>query len=198
MKRWPLLAGFLLFVALCVSLAYWALQLLKPAPRAVTAPPPASAPPLDLQAAAGLFGGRASVVVASNYQLKGVVAAGDDHDSVAILSANGKPAQSLRQGAEIAPGTVVKEVHRSYVVVSEGGVPKRVELPETAPKSPPFVNPAAPVRPHPPAASLAPTQSGIRYGAAAAVTQPAAPTPAPPPQQPAGQAVPGHPAPPGH
>jgi len=178
-----------------VSLAYWALQLFKPAPRAVTAPPPASAPPLDLQAAAGLFGGRASVVVASNYQLKGVVAAGDNHDSVAILSANGKPAQSLRQGAEIAPGTVVKEVHRSYVVVSEGGVPKRVELPETAPKSPPFVNPAAPVRPNPPATPLVPTQPGIRYGAAAAAVQP---VPAPAPAQPHAGAVPGHPAPPGH
>ncbi|MGB7480763.1 MAG: type II secretion system protein N, partial [Burkholderiaceae bacterium] len=140
------------------------------------------------QAAAGLFGGRAATVVASNYQLKGVVAAADGSDSVAILSANGKPAQSVRQGAEIAPGAVVKEVHRGYVVVSEGGVPKRVELPETAPKSAALTNPVAPARPNPPGQPtqpLVPTQSGISYGAATPIQQIPAQPPAQPPAAPA-------------
>lgn len=134
MKRLPELASFVLFIALCVSLAFWTMQLFKPPARAVTAPPPA-ATEVDLQAAAGLFGGRSTVAAASNFQLKGVVAAEDGGDSVAILSANGKPAQAVRQGAEIVPGTVVKEVHKRYVLVSEGGVPKRVDLPEKAPSS---------------------------------------------------------------
>lgn len=153
MSRLPLFASFVLFVALCVSLTYWALQLFKPAARAVAAPPPVAAE-VDLQAAAGLFGGRAAVAAASNFQLKGVVAALDGNDGVAILSANGKPAQSVRQGAEIVPGAVVKEVHRGYVVISEGGLQKRVELPQTAAKSAALASPsgsAAPAfRPNPP------------------------------------------------
>ncbi len=134
MKRLPGLASFVLFIALCVSLAFWAMQLFKPAARAVTAPP-AAPTEVDLQAAAGLFGGRSTVAAASNFQLKGVVAAEDGGDSVAILSANGKPAQAVRQGAEIVPGTVVKEVHKRYVLVSDGGVPKRVDLPEKSSSS---------------------------------------------------------------
>lgn len=163
MKRLPGLASFVLFIALCVSLAFWAMQLFKPAARAVTAPPPVSSE-VDLQAAAGLFGGRSTVAAASNFQLKGVVAADDGRDSVAILSANGKPAQAVRQGAEIVPGAVVKEVHRRYVLVSDGGVPKRVELPESAPPST-LANPIGsnpppvPVRPNPPSSQPFPAVS---------------------------------------
>lgn len=173
MKRLPVLASFLLFLGLCVSLAFWAMQLFKPAPRAVMAPPSAPAT-VDPRAAAGLFGGQSTVAAASNFQLKGVVAAHDGHDSVAILSANGKPAQAVRQGAEIVPGVVVKEVHRRYVLVSDGGVQKRVELPESAPPSAPLPNPlgAVPTRPNPTGPS---PQVGVTLGPAA----PAQPPPAP-------------------
>lgn len=177
MKRLPVLASFILFIALCVSLAFWAMQLFKPAPRAVTAPPPAAPATVDLSAAASLFGGRSMTAAASNFQLKGVVAANDGRDSVAILSANGKPAQAVRQGAEIVPGAVVKEVHKGYVLLSDGGVPTRVELPETAPKSAATVNPAGPAgagqppatRPNPP--SSQPPQAGITYGPATPIQQ---------------------------
>jgi general secretion pathway protein C len=132
MKRWPLVASFILFIVLCASAAYWAMQLFKPPLRAVAAPPPSVQPAPQLDAAAGLFGGRTNVAVASNYQLKGVVVSGNESDSVAILATDGKPAQSVRINAEIMPGVTVKEVHRRYVLLSEGGVVKRVELPEDA------------------------------------------------------------------
>lgn len=132
MKRWPLITSFVLFIALCVSAAYWAMLLFKSPQRAVIQPPQPthSAPRLD--AAAGLLGGRSSFAVASDFQLKGVVVASDPTESVAILSANGKPAQSIRINTEVAPGIAVKEVHRDYVLLSQGGAIKRVELPVDA------------------------------------------------------------------
>lgn len=132
MKRWPLIANFVLFIALCVSAAYWAMQLFKPPVRAVAAPPQMSQPAPKLDAAAGLFGGRSNVAVASNFQLKGVVVASDPAESVAILAANGKPARSVRNNAEVMPGVTVKEVQRGYVLLLENGAVKRVELPEKA------------------------------------------------------------------
>jgi len=132
MKRWPLLASFLLFILVCVSIAYWAMQLFKPPLRPVAAPPRAVAN-IRPQAAAVLFGGRAGkTAVASNFQLKGVVMAGSPGESVAILSANGKPARAIAAGKEVAPDVTVKEVHRNYVLLSDGGVIKRVDLPESA------------------------------------------------------------------
>ena len=130
MKRWPLIASFVLFVALCVSAAYWAIQLLKPPVRAVAAPPQTAQPAPKLDAAAGLFGGRSSFTVAGNFQLKGVVVAGNPAESIAILAANGKPAQSVRTNEEVMPGVTVREVQRGYVLLSESGVVKRVDLPE--------------------------------------------------------------------
>ncbi|MGH8807232.1 MAG: type II secretion system protein N, partial [Noviherbaspirillum sp.] len=133
------------------------------------------------EAAGVLFGGRAgAVAVASNYQLKGVIFSGDPHDSVAILSADGKPAQAIRVDKEVAPGVTVKEVHRDYVLLSENGATKRVELPESAkgqtslatiapvpvqPRSPvPAPQPVPQVQQVPqaaPAASVAPPQAAM-------------------------------------
>lgn len=129
-KRLPEFLSLLLFMLLCACTAYWVMQLIKPPLRAVTAPPQAEQAQVDVSLAAGLFGGRGTVTVASNYQLLGVVAAKKDDDSVAILSADGKPAQAVRQGKELLPGTSVKEVHATYVLLSEGGVLKRVMLPD--------------------------------------------------------------------
>ncbi len=133
MKQWPLVASFILFIVLCASVAYWAMQLFKPPLRAVAAPPPSAQAAPNLDAAAGLFGGRSTVAVASNFQLKGVVVSGTPGDSVAILATDGKPAQAVRVNAEVAPGVTVKEVHKQYVLLSDSGVIKKVELPEEAP-----------------------------------------------------------------
>ena len=132
MKRLPLLLTFTLFIALCMSMAYWGLRFFKPAQRPVIAPSQPVRQEVTLSAAGGLFGGRAVVAVASNYQLRGVVESNNPVDSVAIISADGKPAQAVRVGAEISSGTTVKEVQRQYVLLSEGGVIKRVDLPDIA------------------------------------------------------------------
>lgn len=132
MKRMPLIASFVLFIALCVSAAYWAMQLFNPPVRAVAAPPRTEQPTPSLDAAANLLGGHSTAVVASNFQLKGVVMASNPAESVAILAANGKKPQAVRTNAEVVPGVTVKEVQRDHVLLSEGGVIKRVELPKDA------------------------------------------------------------------
>ena len=128
MKRLPLITSFILFIALCVSAAYWAMQIIKPPTRAIAAAPQAERPVPTLDAAMGLLGGRSSFTVSSNFQLKGVVVASNPAESVAILAANGKPEQAVRTNHEVMPGVTVQEVQRDHVLLSENGVVKRVEL----------------------------------------------------------------------
>ena len=130
MNRWPRVFSFILFIVLCASLAYWAMQWFKPPQRTIAAPPAAALAPVKLESAAGLLGGRSSFAVASNFQLKGVVVSDDPQESVAILAVDGKPPQAVRMNAQVKPGITVKEVQRSFVLLSEGGVTKRVELPK--------------------------------------------------------------------
>lgn len=131
MKRSPVILSFILFIALCASAAYWGLQLIRPPLRPMTAAAPAAVVEVRMDSAAGLFGGRpVAASVASNYQLKGVVVAANAWESVAILSADGKPAQAVRMNVEWQPGVMVKEVHSQYILLSENGVVKRVALPE--------------------------------------------------------------------
>jgi general secretion pathway protein C len=132
MKRPPLITSFILFIALCVSAAYWAMQLFNPQARSVALPPQTAQTAPKLEAAAALLGGHTTTSVASNFQLKGVVMASNPNESVAILAINGKKPQAVRTNAEVVPGVTVKEVQRDHVLLSEGGVTKLVELPKDA------------------------------------------------------------------
>jgi general secretion pathway protein C len=135
MKRWPILVSFILFVGLCASATFWAMQVIKPASRPVAFPKPSAKIEVDPETALALFGGRsAPTAVASNFQLKGVVVANNPLESVAILVADSKPAEAVRVNSEVMPGVTVSEVHPQYVLLSDGGVMKRVELPASAPQ----------------------------------------------------------------
>lgn len=157
MKRLPLILNVLAVAALSASCAYWALQLYKPEQRPIAAPPPAGRAAPAVASATGLFGGAQLAAVASNYQLTGVVAAG--RDSVAILVADGNPAKAVRIGREVSPGVVVQEVHPRYVMLSDSGVARRVDLAQDA---------------RPPSEMQAPVAAAV-------------PEPAMPPQQPVAQ-----------
>lgn len=125
-KRLPLLFTLLALILLAASLAYWVLQLYKPAQRPLApAPAMAQAEPSP-DAAATLFGGQPTAVAISSYQLTGVVSAG--RDSAVILVAEGSPPKAVRIGREIVPGVTVAEVHPRYVMLSEGGIMKRVDI----------------------------------------------------------------------
>lgn len=124
-KRVPLFLSLLGVIVLAASIAYWILQLYQPPQRPIAAVPVAQMadPPID--AAASLFGGQA-VASATNYQLTGVVA--DGRNSVAIIVAEGSAPKALKVGKEVSPGVTLAEVHPRYVMLSDSGVMKRIEL----------------------------------------------------------------------
>ncbi|MEO7579813.1 MAG: type II secretion system protein N [Massilia sp.] len=135
----PLLMTLLALIALSVSIAFWVMQLYQPAQRAQAGAPQASVPEPAIDAAGGLFGGQAAVVAASNYQLTGVVAAGAN--GVAIIVADGAPAKALPIGKEVGPGVKLSEVHPRYVMLSENGVMKRLDLATDTKAAPTTVSP---------------------------------------------------------
>jgi len=125
-KRLPLLLSLLGVILLAASLAYWILQLYQPTPRPIAAVTHGTMPDPPIDAAATLFGGQIATASATNYQLTGIVAAG--RDSVAIIVAEGSPPKALRVGKELVPGITLAEVHPRYVMLSDGGVMKRLDL----------------------------------------------------------------------
>lgn len=128
MKHLPFVSCSTLFIAVCASAAFWGLPWFQPPAAPAFATPQARPAPPDIAAAAGLFGGAPAGPVATAYQLKGVIE--DGPDGVAILVADGKPAQAVGVGQEVAPGVRVTEVHQRYVLLDDGGSVKRLELPD--------------------------------------------------------------------
>jgi general secretion pathway protein C len=199
MKRLPLVLTLVALVALAASIAYWILQLYQPPQRPIAAAPLVEAPAPSMDAAATLFGGQAAQV-AANYQLTGVISAGPQ--SVAIIAANGAPAKALMIGKELAPGVTVAEVHARYVMLSDGGVMKRIDLAADT-KAGAAVGGAPALTPQQ-AAGIAPPPPPPPEGAEAAGRgtdvhdEPMPPTPAepaPPPVEPAPAPVAQAPAP---
>jgi general secretion pathway protein C len=137
MKRLPLLISFVMFILLSMSISYWGMQVFKPKVRAVAAPVNVVSFEPGVGQWGSVFGRNPQAeVAASNYQLKGVVAAGSLHDSAAILTADGKPAQTIGLGKELSPGVTLQEVHDTYILISEAGLIKRVDLPQASPSLP--------------------------------------------------------------
>ncbi len=166
MKRLQSILTVLAVVALSASLTYWGQHFYKGPVRTQLAGAVASVPDAPLEAAASLFGGQPASVAVSNYQLKGVVAAINGRDSVAIIAIDGKPALALKVGRELAPGITVKQVQPRFVLLLEGGVSKRLELAADAKGASggiaPAGMPASPVAPPP--VYVAPPQAppGVR------------------------------------
>ena len=125
-KRLPLLSSLFGVILLAGSLAYWILQLYQPPQRPIAAVPHNSVPDPSIDAAATLFGGQIATASATNYQLTGIVSAG--RESVAIIVAEGSPPKALVVGKELVPGITLAEVHARYVMLSDGGVMKRLDL----------------------------------------------------------------------
>lgn len=133
MKRLPLMFSFLSIVVLGLSLAFWGMRILT-APLGNTA---LAAPQENIEPVSGqwgnLFGAMPSLQdSASNYQLKGVLVAQSARDSAAIISINGKSAQSLHVNQELMDGVVLSEVHEIYIIIKEAGIEKRISLPLSA------------------------------------------------------------------
>ncbi|WP_426318505.1 type II secretion system protein N [Pseudoduganella sp. R-43] len=131
MKRLPLICSVAAVALLSASLAYWGMQLFKPKQRPIAAVPVAQAPEANMDAARGLFGGNTALAAVSNYQLRGVVADTRGRGSVAIISADGQPAQVLPVGSMLSPGVSLEDLQPRHVILMEGGVQKRLDLMNT-------------------------------------------------------------------
>lgn len=134
MKRLPLLLNVILFALLCMVISYWAIQIFQPKLRPVVAPVIAE----SFEPGVGQWGnvfGQAPVasVAPSNYQLKGVVVAARASDSAAIIVTEGKPPLAIGIGKEIASNVTLQEVHTDHIMVSEAGMQKRIDLPQSPP-----------------------------------------------------------------
>jgi len=180
-KRLPFLLSLLGMILLAVSLAYWIMQLYQPPQRPLAAVPQAALPDPAIDAAATLFGGQVAVASATNYQLTGVVA--DGRSSVAILVAEGSPPKALQVGKELAPGITLAEVHPRYVMLSDGGVMKRVDLATDTKAAAPMGGPGAaapqpnvqPNFPQPQPITVAPATQPTQGNGAAVPEPPMAP-----------------------
>ena len=129
MKRLPLFTSFLLFLALCGSLAYWLLQWMAPDTRPLVMPAPVEPAPPAMSAASNLFGGTAELVVSTPIQLKGIIRAANPRDSVAIIAIEGKPARALRVNAEVMSGLVIKQINSNSVVLADQAGKREIPLP---------------------------------------------------------------------
>ncbi|PMQ13964.1 type II secretion system protein N [Janthinobacterium sp. AD80] len=186
MKRLPQFVSLLAVVALSVSLAYWAMQLFKAPQRPINPPAVPVVQDASVEAGASLFGGQVSVATASNYQLKGVVAASNGRRSVAIISTDGKPSVAVPEGTEVVPGVTVQEVHARHVLLQDGGVSKRIDLvaDDKALALPAMLPGAAPTPAPAPATNLVPPPLPMETQPRAGAMMPAAPpvtTVTPPP-----------------
>jgi general secretion pathway protein C len=186
-KRLPLLLSLLAVILLAASLAYWILQLYQPPQRPLAAAPVATMPDPSVESAATLFGGQPAAATVTNYQLTGVISAG--RDSVAIIVADGAPAKALRIGRELSPGVTVAEVYPRYIMLSDSGVMKRIDLaPDSkaaAPMGGPSTVPQGNVMSRPGQGMLQGGPAGMQPGAVTTPITPAGtPPPAPPEQTP--------------
>jgi general secretion pathway protein C len=136
MKRLPLIINVILFALLCALLTYWGSQIFKPKVRPLQAPVSVNSYEPSVGQWGNLFGQSAVAEAApSNYQLKGVIVATQARDSVAIILVDGKPNFTLGIGKELIPGVKLQEVHADHVIVSESGVPRRIDLPVVTPNA---------------------------------------------------------------
>jgi general secretion pathway protein C len=130
-----LIAIVVLIAIILASTIYWIVRISHSSSLSemrglqVSAPIAAAAP---LSAVVALFGEQPEMAPAiGNLRATGVVIAPDPNDSIAILGGPER-ARAFRVGAEIVPGVHLVEVHRQYVVLSDGQHSTRIELPERA------------------------------------------------------------------
>lgn len=145
MKRLPLLINTILFIAICMLLSYWAMQMFKPKPRPIAAPAGVEVVAPATGQWGNFFGVNAVHENApSSYQLKGVIVAAKEKDSAAIIAVEGKPTYAIGIGKELSSGVKLQEVHTTHIVVSENGIPKRIDLPQNSLESPNIIKAISP------------------------------------------------------
>jgi general secretion pathway protein C len=123
-----------MLAVVCAIGAYWGVRILTPQPTA--APPPLAAPPPrspDPALAARMFGlvQQAQARVATNIQVAGIFAAGEQ--SAAVLTVDGKPPRVFVLGQEVTAGNRLAEVTAEQVVLETQGGRQELRVPPARP-----------------------------------------------------------------
>jgi general secretion pathway protein C len=128
-----LIAIVLLTAMILASSAYWIMRLRAPAPLANVSATSMPAPAAAMSATEALFGERpAALSSLGDLRVTGVVIDANPVDSIAIVIEAEHPGRAVRVGTDVAPGIRLMEVHRRYVVLSDGTSNTRINLPEGA------------------------------------------------------------------
>lgn len=123
-----------MLAVVCAIAAYWGVRIFTPQPTA--APPPMAAPPPrspDPMLAARMFGlvQQAQARVATNIQVAGIFAAGEQ--SAAVLTVDGKPPRVFVLGQEVTAGNRLAEVTAEHVVLETQGGRQELRVPAARP-----------------------------------------------------------------
>jgi hypothetical protein len=129
MKRLPLMFSFFLVVLLCLSLVFWGRHFLKPPMRDAHS----FLAKNNVEDVTGQWGrvfglNQTAQGGSNNYRLQGVLVTQTEQNSSAIISINGKPAQTLYLNQEVIEGVRLSEVHATYITLREDGVDRRISL----------------------------------------------------------------------
>jgi len=127
-----LIAILLLLVAVLASASYWIVRISDSsaaAMRDVKIPAPVATKSSG-SATVALFGERPEMnPMIGNLRVTGVVISPQPEDRIAILVDSSR-ARAFRIGAQIVPGVHLAEVHRRYVLVSDGKHQTRIDITE--------------------------------------------------------------------
>jgi general secretion pathway protein C len=128
-----LIAIVLLTAMILASSAYWVMRLRKPPAVDVSATSIPATPTATMSATEALFGERpAALSSIRDLRVSGVVIDATPAESIAIVIDGEQPGRAVRVGADIVPGIRLTEVHRRYIVLSDGTGNTRINLPESA------------------------------------------------------------------
>jgi len=130
-NRWRVIVCGVLLLVLGVPCAQWIWRLFEPDAVPVKLQRQTFSSVIHRNAVADLFNERAAVAESDTIQLKGVVVAEKERSSVAMLQIGGEPARPVGVGAEVLPGVTVSEVYPQYVLLTDHGQSKHVEMTES-------------------------------------------------------------------
>ena len=116
------------FAVFCATATSWGLTLATS--RATPVEAAAAQPPVSLDEASTLFGGKLEKRVAEDIHLFGILALA--RGAAAIVSVGGEPARAVSLGGPLGEGITLAEVRPRSIVIDRHGVHAEIFLPPNA------------------------------------------------------------------
>ena len=121
------LLSLALFAVFCATLTWWVVTLTthRPGPAAA-----AALPPVSVEQAATLFGGKLTRNTNQDVRLFGILSLREG--AAAIISTRGEPPRAVSLGSAIMQGTKLSEVRARSIIIDRNGARSEVFLPANA------------------------------------------------------------------